>query len=411
MNDVVSVMHKRDLDFTLLGIGPMSEIVLEVTFELARDKDFPVILIASRNQVDALRFGGGYVRGWDQTQFVGAIRRTAQEAAFEGLLYVCRDHGGPWQRDNERRERLPANRAMQDARDSFIEDVKAGFDLLHVDPTRHADGDPSVPFDTVAARTVDLVGAVEDFSRSAGRQVSYEIGTEEIAGGLTQFDAFEDYLRRTTENFARKGFARPAFIVGQTGTLVKMRSNVGRFEQDVARRLAGIAKAHGVGFKEHNADYLDDEILRVHPACGITAANVAPEFGVAETCAYLELAETERAEAAAGRIGSASDFAATLRRAVFDSARWRKWLVEPWSDDDVMSDPGKLDEISRVAGHYCFDDPHVARQRKRMFANLASCGIEAVKLVKTRVRDSIDRYVRHFNLEGSTTKLRDAAAR
>jgi hypothetical protein len=39
------------------------------------------------------------------------------------------------------------------------------------------------------------------------------------------------------------------------------------------------AGTYGVGLKEHNADYLSD-ILYMHPVFGITAVNVAPEFGV-----------------------------------------------------------------------------------------------------------------------------------
>ena len=37
---------------TLIGIGPMSPNLLQATFELARDCDFPPMFIASRNQVD-----------------------------------------------------------------------------------------------------------------------------------------------------------------------------------------------------------------------------------------------------------------------------------------------------------------------------------------------------------------------
>ena len=38
---------------TLLGIGPMSPNLLQASFEIARDYDFPLMFIASRNQVDA----------------------------------------------------------------------------------------------------------------------------------------------------------------------------------------------------------------------------------------------------------------------------------------------------------------------------------------------------------------------
>ena len=43
---------------TLLGIGPMSPNLLQASFEIARDYDFPLMFIASRNQVDADELGG-----------------------------------------------------------------------------------------------------------------------------------------------------------------------------------------------------------------------------------------------------------------------------------------------------------------------------------------------------------------
>ena len=47
-----------------------------------------------------------------------------------------------------------------------------------------------------------------------------------------------------------------------------------------------ICNRYDIFKKEHNTDYLSDEALQWHPRFGIHAANVAPEFGVAETKAY-----------------------------------------------------------------------------------------------------------------------------
>jgi tagatose-1,6-bisphosphate aldolase non-catalytic subunit AgaZ/GatZ len=80
---------------TLLGIGPMSPNLLQASFEIARDDDFPLMFIASRNQVDKDELGGGYVNGWDQKRFAADIKKVADEVGFEGLYYLCRDHGGP----------------------------------------------------------------------------------------------------------------------------------------------------------------------------------------------------------------------------------------------------------------------------------------------------------------------------
>lgn len=70
----------------------------------------PLMLIASRNQVDSDEFGHGYVCGWDQDRFVKDVEAAAAAVGFDGLVYLCRDHGGPWQRDEERAAGLPGGR-------------------------------------------------------------------------------------------------------------------------------------------------------------------------------------------------------------------------------------------------------------------------------------------------------------
>ena len=88
-------LHEQGKHFTHIGVGPMSHNLLRAALELAQEKDFPLILIASRNQVDSDRFGGGYVCGFDQKRFVETTEKIADEIGFNGLCYFCRDHGGP----------------------------------------------------------------------------------------------------------------------------------------------------------------------------------------------------------------------------------------------------------------------------------------------------------------------------
>ncbi|MEJ2555652.1 MAG: hypothetical protein P8186_05390, partial [Anaerolineae bacterium] len=38
---------------------------------------------------------GGYT-GWTPKEFVGQIQRLARKYRFDGPLYPCLDHGGPW---------------------------------------------------------------------------------------------------------------------------------------------------------------------------------------------------------------------------------------------------------------------------------------------------------------------------
>lgn len=139
---------------TLLGIGPVSRNVIRASFECAREYDFPLFFIATRNAVDLPEFGGGYLMGWSQKDFAKNIKRMAQEAYFQGLMYLCRDHGGPWTREEEEKEfQFGEKETMARAKSSFLADVESDFDLLHIDPTR----DPHVemsPFNVVIDRTL-----------------------------------------------------------------------------------------------------------------------------------------------------------------------------------------------------------------------------------------------------------------
>ncbi len=94
--------------------------------------------------------------------FASAIKEVANEVQFDGLYYLCRDHGGPWQRDNERNAHLPEEEAMELGKQSYLEDLLNGFDLLHIDPTK----DPyvvgkAIEMDVVLRRTIELIEYVE----------------------------------------------------------------------------------------------------------------------------------------------------------------------------------------------------------------------------------------------------------
>src|SRR5699024_2381012 len=189
-------LQKKGDSATLLGIGPMSQNLLQASFELARDNDFPLMFIASRNQVDMEELGGGYVNNWNQTTFVEAIKNMADKTEFKGLYYVCRDHGGPWQRDEERDNHLPEEEAMEIGKKSFLADIESGFDLLMVDPTKDPfERGKVIPLEKVIDRTVYLIEYCESERKKRGLpEVGYEVGTEETNGGLTSTEIYEEFI-------------------------------------------------------------------------------------------------------------------------------------------------------------------------------------------------------------------------
>ena len=399
---------------TLLGIGPMSPMLLQASLELSDEQDFPILFIASRNQVDIDAFGGGYVSGWDQKRLTGAIKDMGAKIGYRGLCYVCRDHGGPWQRDEERRARLPEAEAMARGLESYYADLDAGFDLLHIDPTKDPDyAQGSVPMDLVLERTVFLIEKVEEYRKAHGLpEIGYEVGTEETNGGLTGVEAFETFIARLCTMLRDRNLPLANFIVGQTGTLVRLTENVGRYSAENAARLSGIAAAYGMELKEHNSDYLPDDVLLLHPALKVSASNVAPEFGVEETRAYLRLSAFEDTLAEMKIIGKASGLADVLRRAAVETGRWRKWMLNDQASleaDTVLGDQELTRLIADISGHYTFEMPAVAPVLQTMLDQLEQANIPARRYVLDNLKRSIGRYVSAYNLRGLTGKLRKYA--
>ena len=403
-------LQKTGQSATLLGIGPMSKNCVQATLELSKEKDFPLMYIASRNQVDAYKFGGGYVFHADQKKFRDKIEAICEEIGYDNAYYLCRDHGGPWQRDKERNDHLAVDEAMKLGKLSYKTDIEAGFDLLMIDPTK----DPFeigkvIPLDTVIDRTVELIDYCEKVRKEAGLpEIGYEVGTEETNGGLTSTEKYETFITRLEVELTKRGLPMPTFIVGQTGTLTRKTEQVGTFNFKNAYDLAQMAKKYGVGLKEHNGDYLDDVTLLEHIPSEITATNVAPQYGTVETRAYLHLAGVEAKLVQYGLVEEASKTRDVLLVHAIKSERWRKWMVGDQTKltvDEIMKDEELSEEILDIAGHYTFNDEEVKAEIQKMYANLAKHHIDGNRYVIDSIKRPIRDYAECYNLKGVTSRI------
>ncbi|WP_207940386.1 hypothetical protein DOK78_002129 [Enterococcus sp. DIV2402] len=409
-------LQKTGESATLLGIGPMSKNCVQATLELSHEDDYPVMFIASRNQVDADELGGGYVNGWNQFTFAQAVEEVAEEIGYDNLYYLCRDHGGPWQRDQERNDHLPTELAMELGQKSYTADIEAGFDLLMIDPTK----DPFevgkvIPLDTVLERTVDLIEFCEKERKARNfPEIGYEVGTEETNGGLTSTETYETFILRLKDELEKRGLPMPTFIVGQTGTLTRKTEQVGTFNFKNAYDLAQMAKQYGVGLKEHNGDYLDDITLLEHIPSEITATNVAPQYGTEETRAYLNLAAVEARLVENGLVKESSNTRETLLIHAIKSERWRKWMVGEQKELTVeqildSGDDQLQAEILDIAGHYTFNDDEVKAEIEKLYANLKEYNIDGQRYVVDHIKRPIRDYAECYNLKGVTTRIKNVS--
>ena len=137
--------------------------------------------------------------------------------------------------------------------------------------------------------------------------------------------------------------------------------------------------------------------------------NVAPEFGVVETRAYLELAETEARNIEALKC---SDLLPRIREAAVKSERWRKWVLGDMAQasvEDILKDEELTAQITDICGHYTYELPEVKAALGRMMENLSSIGIDGQAYVIYKLKESLDRYAFCFGLHGLTSKLLLAA--
>jgi len=381
-----SFMQKRRC--TLLGVGPMSVNCVDAAVELSNEHEIPILLIASRRQIDSEEFGGGYVNNWTTSEFAQYV----MDRDKKGKILLARDHGGPWQSTKEKEDGLGLRRAMESAKVSYKADLEAGFQILHIDPSVDIHGQPDV--DEVLARVFELYEFCWSQAQKLGQDVIFEIGTEEQSGSTNSQEEL-DYTLAAVQRFCKKNhLPQPSFVVVQAGTRVMEKRNVGSFDSPVRvseeipaeiqlPKMIEICNRYGIFMKEHNTDYISDEALQWHPRLGIHAANVAPEFGVAETSALISVLETNNLSALADN----------FIRLAYDSKKWDKWMLK----DSNASDRDR----AIIAGHYVFAKPECAALKAEAAHTLARKGIDLDAHLKQQVKKSILRYLTNFRLVGA----------
>lgn len=370
---------------TLLGVGPMSINCIDATIELANEHEVPILMIASRRQIDSEEFGGGYVNNWTTEEF----SRYVIDKDKKGKILLARDHGGPWQSIKEKDAQLGLRRAMDSAKSSYRADIKAGFQVIHIDPSVDIHGEPDV--DEVLDRVFDLYEFCWTQAQQLNREIIFEVGTEEQSGSTNSQEEL-DYTLNAIKKFCLKNkIPQPTFVVIQCGTRVMEMRNVGSFDSPVRianeipaeiqlPKMIEICNRHGIFMKEHNTDYLSDEGLQWHPRLGIHAANVAPEFGVIETKALVHILEAN----------NMTNHAERFLKIAYDSNKWDKWMLENTKATDR--------DRALIAGHYVFSKTEVMELKKEAGRHLGKKGISLEGYLKQEVKQGILRYLSNFRL-------------
>jgi len=304
----------------------MSKEIIEAIFRHSHKYGKQLMLICSRNQVDA---ANGYV--FTTKNYMDYVD-TMERKYSKSNVIICRDHCGPGFGANKESD-------LVGTKETIRCDLENGFDLIHIDLCL-----AEMSHEDRLRNTIELM----KYAKSIRPDVMFEIGTDENVGV-----AETDVERIVSDVHACQKIANPTFYVVQTGSLVHEVFNVGSFEADKVRTMHEALRRCGTKLKEHNADYLTSSQLAERSGV-VDAVNIAPQLGVVQTSHVLS-------QALIYGIDTQS-----FVNAVMLGGKWRKW-----------NNNGENRQLcALVAGHYHFN----GSEYQRLIDNFVS---------HTEIRESI----------------------
>ena len=396
LRKIKEISEKEKIGHTILAVCPNSLSVVKAALRAAKRAHAPIKFAATLNQVD---IDGGYTT-WTQYDLVRKIKEESYRIGYNGPIIVAVDHGGPWLKDIQTTEKWDLDKCMNWIKKSFEASLLAGYDLIHIDPTVDI-FDRQIKIETVVERTLGLISHVEKFRKSKKiKPISYEVGTEEVHGDLVDITVFKKFLELLKDGLKkiRLDYIWPIFIVGKVGTDLHTTT----FYPDIAKKIVNIAQDYGSYIKGHYTDFVSNP--EDYPKSGMGAANVGPEFTMLEYDALLELSLIEEELYRNNKVGCVSNFKNILEKAVIESNRWKKWLQGNERDFNSLSKERK-EWIVKTSSRYVWAIPKVRCAQEDLFKNLELNGIDAENWVLMKIEESMDKYLRSFNLININKRL------
>lgn len=398
---IIQLRKSNAAKITLLAVCPNSEAVLSAAIRAARDAKAPLLLAATLNQVDR---DGGYT-GWTPLQFMQKIAELCKQCNWDGPVYPCLDHGGPWLKDIHTIQGLSLQETMGEVKRSLTACLEAGYQLLHVDPTvdRTLEHGRALPISTIIDRTIELIKHSEfERLRLNLPPISYEVGSEEVHGGLVELAVFKSYLDGLKQALTGNDltYVWPAFIVAQVGTNLHTTD----FDPFAAKELFDLVSPLNSLIKGHYTDNVTRPNL--YPLTGMGAANVGPEFTGIEFDALIELEQKEKEIFTGNPTLNSSHLSNRITLAVVESGRWKKWLQKNEQGRSFAElTPERKKWLLQTGSRYIWTDPKVVLARKHVYQNLADHGIDAHEIVINKIAERVKRYFQAFNLVNSIDLL------
>jgi len=379
---------------TLLGISPTSTNVVKASLTAAKMYRFPLMFVASLNQVD---IDGGYT-GWTPSQFVKIVHDFARNLGFEGPIIFALDHAGPWLKDEHVFRNFSFDEAVEQVYRSIEAAITAGYRVIHVDTTVDIFSEKPLDVDTVAKRTINIIEYAESVRLSKGvSEIEYEIGSDRW--GRKDVESVKELILAVRRGLMDRGidFERILFVVGDLGTHISV-NNV--MDVDKAGRLVEIAMNFNLYVKGHSTDYVrnPEDYRRV----GIGGANVGPEFAEAEYSAVKKL--VRYLEEIGGDREELENILNTINTVIESDGRWRKHVPR-----NVLS-LSDLDEITRewvmgISSRHIWSNSAVRNALDKLYGYAKMFGVDAESYIADVIVKRIKKYVDAFGLNSCLDRI------
>lgn len=296
----------------LLAVGPMSPEIVEAVFYYSNFFRTPLMLIASKNQVD---YAGGYVNNWTTREYMDFVNLMRNQYPM-ATVKICRDHCGPG---------FNGKYDLKDVYKTIEEDIKTGFDLIHIDFCKHKG--------SVEGKLQESKKAIMH-ALKLRPDIELEIGTDENQGTNYSLPNLKEWEREI--EFFQK-FCKPTYYVVQTGSLVMEINQVGNFNKSFTTTVSQLIKSKGLKLKEHNADYLSKTEIQDRSGL-VDAMNIAPQLGVVQTMIVLTRC-----------LVYGVHFNEWIEE-VYKGGKWQKWMKDNGPENKML--------CVIIAGHYHFTSKH-----------------------------------------------------
>ncbi len=319
----------------------MSKNIVDAIIEFANKTKTPIGLIPSRRQVER---NGGYVNNWTTKEFCEYVRSKTKH------VLLVRDHAGPNQGND-----------FDFGVTSFIQDCDENmFDVIHVDVWKQFK-----VYEEGLEATIDFI----NLGYTLNENMRYEIGTEESIRPTTP-EELDKLITDLKATLPKRLFNKIEYVVIQSGTALQGNENVGSFNQDRLIEMVKVVDKHGLISKEHNGDYLSDELVIEKFKNGLDSINIAPEFGQIETKLILQDIKENHPE-----------HFNLLYDICLASNRWVKWVSKDFNPDE------NKDELINICGHYVLSNPQFIKIKKKLSSDLD-------EKIKTAVKERLERLVK-----------------